>query len=539
MEKQDTNNNSQQRSDTNDVSAQQRQSHNRHQQEPNPSSMLVEHSSAFYQAVWEYTTDAMALSDPEGIVRAANPAYYQLYGYTPEEVIGSSFAMLFPEDQRAQAIAHYQMVFRDELAVPAYEATIRHKNGTERIVEARAEFLTLNGTRVAMLSVIRDITERRQNREALQEQQEFLQTLLEQFPTGAISVFDADLRYLVAEGKGLAQVGLSSHQLAGKTLAEVFPKEVVAYVTPLYQKAFQGEAVVFELSFGGHVYEIHAAPLKYARIAISAILVIAHDVTVRKQAEAERLELLTREQEARREAQEAVRVRDAFLSVASHELKNPLTTIMGNAQVLQRRAAREGTLTERDQRVLTVITEQASRLNQMIATLFDISRIEMGQFQIERGTLDIAALTRRVVADIQPTLTKHTISLHGAATPLLVAGDVLRLEQVLQNLIQNAIKYSPAGGLVVVQLEQRNTRVYISITDQGIGIPAEAIPYLFRRFYRAESAKTHHIEGTGIGLYVAKEIITLHGGDAVVESTEGKGSTFTISLPVLEQNRTV
>src|SRR5215216_3023782 len=239
MEKQDTKNNSCQRSDTDDLNAQQRESHNRRQQEPNPSSMLVEHSPAFYQAVWEHTTDAMALSDPEGIVRAANPAYYQLYGYMPEEVIGSSFAILFPEDQRAQAIAHYQMVFRDELTVPAYEATIRRKDGTERVVEARAEFIGINGTRAAMLSVIRDITERRQTQEAFQEQQEFLQTLLQQFPTGSINVFDTDLRYLVAEGKGLAQVGLSSHQLVGKTLAEVFPKEAVAYVTPFYQKAFQ------------------------------------------------------------------------------------------------------------------------------------------------------------------------------------------------------------------------------------------------------------------------------------------------------------
>jgi PAS domain S-box-containing protein len=538
MEK-DTDKNSHQRSDTEDVRARRRRSHNRRQQEPNPSSMLIEQSPAFYKAVWEHTADAMALSDAEGIVRAANPAYYQLYGYTPAEVIGASFAMLFPEDQRAQAIAHYQMVFREELVVPAYEATIRHKNGTERIVEARAEFLTLNGTRVAMLSIIHDITERRQTREALHEQQEFLHTLLEQFPNGSISVYDTDLRYLIAEGKGLAQLGLASHQLVGKTLAEVFPNEAVAHVTPFYQKAFQGEPVVFELPFGGRVYEIHAAPLKYARMAISAILAIAQDITARKQAEAERVELLTREQEARREAQEAVRVRDAFMSVASHELKNPLTTIIGNAQVLQRRAAVEGTLTQRDQRVLSVIAEQASRLNQMIATLFDISRIEMGQFQIERHTLDIVALTLRVVADMQPTLQKHTITLHGAAAPLLVAGDVLRLEQVLQNLLQNAIKYSPQGGEVIVQLEQRDTRASISITDQGIGIPAEAIPRLFRRFYRAESAKTHRIEGTGIGLYVAKEIITLHGGDVVVESTEGKGSTFTICLPLLEHSRTV
>ena len=188
----------------------------------------------------------MALSDPAGIVHAANPAYFQLYGYTPEEVVGSSFAIIFPESQRAQAIEHYHMVFRNELAVPAYEATIHHKNGTERTVEARTEFLAVNGTRVAMLSIIRDITESRQTREELQEQQGFLQRLIEHFPTGSINVFDADLRFLVAEGQGLGEIGLSSRQLVGKTLAEAFPKEVVEYAGPFYRKAFEGEQVVFE-----------------------------------------------------------------------------------------------------------------------------------------------------------------------------------------------------------------------------------------------------------------------------------------------------
>jgi PAS domain S-box-containing protein len=546
MEKQEPDKTSRQESHTDSAPARRRRSPRRRQQAPDRSPMPVEHQLALYQAVWEHTADAMVFSDAEGIVRAANPAYYQLYGYTPEEVIGSSFAIIFPEDQREQAIAHYKMVFREELAVPTYEAIIHRKDGTERIVESRVEFLTVDGARVGMLSIIRDITERRQVREAFQEQQEFIKTLLEQFPTGSINVFDSDLRYLMAEGKGLAQVGMTSHQLVGKTLAEVFPEESVAYVTPFYQKAFAGETVAFELSFGGYTYELHAAPLKYARMAISAILVIAHDVTARKRAEEERLRLLTREaqlyeseQRARIEAQEAVRVRDAFLSVASHELKNPLTTIMGNAELLQRRAAREGGLTERDQRVLTVIVEQTNRLDEMITTLFDISRIEMGQFQIERDTLDIAALTQRVVANIQPTLAKHTITLRGTAAPLLVAGDALRLEQVLHNLIQNAIKYSPRGGDVDIQVEQRDMLVSISITDRGIGIPPAEIPLLFRRFYRAESARAQHIEGTGIGLYVAKEIITLHGGDVRVDSTEGKGSTFTISLPVLEHSRSV
>lgn len=231
------------------------------------------------------------------------------------------------------------------------------------------------------------------------------------------------------------------------------------------------------------------------------------------------------------EAQDAVRVRDQFLSIASHELKTPLTALLGNAQLLQRRAIREGSFSARDQRALHVIADQAVRLNKMIAALLDISRIEMGQLSIERVPMDLSALARRVVAEMQPTLERHTIDYADAGAPLWVEGDELRLEQVLHNLIGNAVKYSPAGGTVTVRVEQRDSRVCAVIQDQGIGIPAESVPQLFTRFYRADNVNPQNISGMGIGLFVVKEIITLHGGTVEVTSQESQGSTFTICLP--------
>ena len=115
----------------------------------------------------------------------------------------------------------------------------------------------------------------------------------------------------------------------------------------------------------------------------------------------------------------------------------------------------------------------------------------------------------------------------------MVVGDELRLEQVLQNLIQNALKYSPDGEPVAVRVERRLGQAAVAVTDRGIGIPAAALPRLFARFYRAPNAEAQQIGGMGVGLYVVKEIITLHGGDVMVESVEGQGSTFTILLPLL------
>lgn len=234
-----------------------------------------------------------------------------------------------------------------------------------------------------------------------------------------------------------------------------------------------------------------------------------------------------------RDAQEAVRARDQFLSIASHELKTPLTSLIGYIDLMQRRATRSGDMTERDQRAVRVIGEQAGRLNKLVGALLDLSRIETGQLSIERGLVDLKALTHRLVDEIQPTTDRHSLVFSATDQPLMLLGDELRLEQVLQNLIQNAIKYSPTGGTVTVQLDRDGNNASVRVSDQGIGIPAAAQPQLFRRFYRAPNADAQHISGMGIGLYVVKEIVELHGGTVDVASQEGQGSTFTIRLPLL------
>ncbi len=245
----------------------------------------------------------------------------------------------------------------------------------------------------------------------------------------------------------------------------------------------------------------------------------------------ERARLYEAERSALALAREALKTRDVFFSIASHELKTPLTSLLGNAQLLHRRSQRDNNLPERERRAVGVIAEQAARLNKMIAALLDISRIEMGHLSIIPAPVDLCALISRVVDEVQPSLTRHSISWNAPAA-LIVEGDELRLEQVVQNLIQNAIKYSPSGGVVALQVTRQDDMACMVIADQGIGIPQLALPQLFQRFYRADNADAQYISGMGIGLYVVKEIVSLHGGTVAVESTEGSGSTFTICLPL-------
>lgn len=231
------------------------------------------------------------------------------------------------------------------------------------------------------------------------------------------------------------------------------------------------------------------------------------------------------------EAREAVRIRDEFLSIASHEFRTPLTSLLGHAQLLERRTAQAADASERDLRATRVIVEQAKRLNRMISSLLDISQLQTGQFSIQHAPVDLVGLARRLLEELRPNLGDHTLHLATPEERVVVLGDEIRLQQVMQNIIQNAAKYSPAGGPIEVKVAAQREWATIAISDQGIGIPKEALPHLFNRFYRAGNVQEQQIGGVGLGLYVVSEIVSLHGGTVEVDSQEGEGSTFTIYLP--------
>src|SRR5919202_2271146 len=227
--------------------------------------------------------------------------------------------------------------------------------------------------------------------------EQLLRHLIRNIPGGSLNVFDRDLRYLFAEGQGLAQVGLSSERLVGKKLAEIFPPASVDYVTPYYRRAFAGEALDFELEVAGRWYVIHAGPLRDGQGNVNAVIALALDITERKRAEAERERLLQETEQARREVEAALQVRDQFLTIASHELRTPLTPLLGYTGMLQQGLAQAGDARQR--KLAETIERQVHRLNTLIGTLLDVSRLQRGQFTLECRPLDLATLTAQVVDD--------------------------------------------------------------------------------------------------------------------------------------------
>lgn len=237
--------------------------------------------------------------------------------------------------------------------------------------------------------------------------------------------------------------------------------------------------------------------------------------------------------QTRHAVEEALRGRDMLFSIVAHELRTPLTILVGYSQLLQRRLGQHHNIDARDQRALKVLHQQAERLNRTILALLDFSRLQDGHIPIRQQPIELSSLVERMVDESSVLLEQHTIFTQFHSLPVWVIGDELRLEQVLQQLLQNAIKYSPQGGIILVSLTEQDGNALIEIQDHGIGIPREALPKLFSRFYRADNAEARRLSGIGIGLHIVRELIEAHGGQVSVESVENEGSTFRLMLPLM------
>ncbi len=238
------------------------------------------------------------------------------------------------------------------------------------------------------------------------------------------------------------------------------------------------------------------------------------------------------------EAQEALRVQQAFLSILAHDLKTPLTTIVGNAQLLERWLAREGTcdpahLLPR----LQMIEASAHQMTAQINRLLEIACHQQGEVpEPERQALDLVALVHQVRTELQPTSPQITITVQTPLASLVGHWDRGQLERLLHNLVSNAIKYSPAGGQIIVELATTADSTdpaglaVLQVRDQGIGIPPADLPHIFELFRRGGNT-LGRIDGTGIGLFSVRHIVEQHGGTVAVESTEDVGTAFTARLP--------
>ncbi|MEA3346122.1 MAG: ATP-binding protein [Chloroflexota bacterium] len=226
---------------------------------------------------------------------------------------------------------------------------------------------------------------------------------------------------------------------------------------------------------------------------------------------------------------EAEEMKSTFISIISHELKTPVSLIKGYAGTLRRKDAHwdEETLKQS----LAVIEEESDRLNELIDNLLEVSRLQGGGLELNKGEMRLDRLSENVVEKFRPQTNRHLLTADFPPDFPTIRADYDRMEQVLNNLISNAIKYSPQGGSVQVQGWEEGEWIYVAVSDEGIGISKQEQEHIFDRFYRAEGAMTSKTEGAGLGLYLVRAIIKAHGGKIWVESEKGHGATFIFALP--------
>jgi len=242
--------------------------------------------------------------------------------------------------------------------------------------------------------------------------------------------------------------------------------------------------------------------------------------------ERKKAEGLVREQNER--LKELDRMKSEFLSTAAHELRTPLTSIVGFSEILLKRKLDE----KRQNRFLKIINEESVSLAGLINDLLDVSRIESGKgFKIKKAPTDLRGIILENVDLFKSQTDKHTFKVDVPDGLAKIELDKDKIDQVMENLLSNALKFSPEGGKIAVSVDKTDEKVKVAITDTGMGIPEKNLPHIFEKFYRVEAASIQAIGGTGLGLGIVKYIVESHGGKISVESEVGKGSTFSFTLP--------
>jgi len=363
---------------------------------------------------------------------------------------------------------------------------------------------------------------------------------------------DSDLNVVEWNHWMWEHTGKTRAEIIGNNLLELFPELTQRRLDRHYKWALEGKVSVLSQALHNYLIAMPAvsgehgftqmqqalriSPLSHEGRVIGTLTII-EDVTERVAREAalqaqieERSRLLSSEKLARNEAERANRLKDEFLATISHELRNPLNAILGWAHMM-----RLGKLNEANtERAVETIYRNAKSQTQLVADLLDVSRIISGKLRLDVRTVDLISIVNAAIDSIRPAAEAKSIHLQTMLDPAAgpISGDADRLQQIVWNLLTNAVKFTPKGGRIQLKVQRIDSHVDIVVSDSGVGISKDFLPYVFDRFRQADASTTRIHGGLGLGLSIVHQLVDLHGGSASVQSEgEGKGATFTITLP--------
>ena len=403
------------------------------------------------------------------------------------------------------------------------------RDARSRFVEVVGSMYSSSDRRLVQLQ-IRDITERKHAERIASH----LAAIVESSDDAIISKTLEGI--ILTWNKGAERIfGYESNEVIGKSVLILIPRERADEEPIILQKLQRGERIdhyeTVRVAKDGRRIDISLtiSPIKDDAGRIIAVSKIARDITEQRRIDNEREQLLSRERLARAEAETANRMKDEFLATVSHELRTPLNAIIGWSHLLSTGRI-EGNMAGR---AVEAIERNARAQAQLVEDILDVSRIISGKLHLKLGPVDLVSVINAAIDSVQ--LAADSKGIHFEMTLDLsvrrISGDAGRLQQVLWNLLSNAIKFTPQDGLIHVCLEHVDSRVQISVRDNGPGISPEFLPYIFDRFRQADGTSTRRHGGLGLGLAIVRHLVELHGGTVHAESSPGRGATFTLRLP--------
>jgi PAS domain S-box-containing protein len=490
---------------------------------------------------------AIFMLDVQGHVVSWNTGAQRFKGYQAHEIIGRHFSVFYPHEALARGLPAHELQMAEREGSFEDEGWRVRKDGSQ--FWANVVITAMRGSDGRLLGyakVTRDLTNRRRHEEELRQSEERLRLLVEGVSDYALFMLDVNGN-VASWNVGAERIkGYRADEILGRHFSVFYPPEVVesGWLEHELQSAANDGRFIDEgwrvRKDGGRFWaHVTITAMRDDGGRLIGFAKLTRDLTERKRSEAievahqERGEILDAERTARIAAQRATRVKDEFLATLSHELRTPLSAILGWTQILQRLGDSIDPAERR--RAIEVIDRNARSQVQLIDELLDLSRIMAGKIRLDLQQIALGEVVRAAVDSALPAAGAKGIRLTSIldAAAAMVTADPARLQQVVWNLLTNAIKFTPKGGQVQVLLQRVNSHIELSVSDTGIGIAPSFLPHVFDRFSQRDSSSTRTHGGLGLGLAIAKQLVELHGGTIRVSSKgEGHGATFFVDLPL-------
>ncbi|WP_225335302.1 PAS domain-containing protein [Halomicrobium urmianum] len=464
-----------------------------------------------YERILETIDDGVYVLDADSRFLTVNGAFADMLGRDRDDLLGEPASTAFADEKVDRAERLQRELIEGETDIAELEEHVEAADGPVPVVTRFALF-EIDGE-FGRVGVVRDVTERRERERELEQSERRYRTLAEHFP-GVVTLFDRDLRYELAAGRGFEDVSVDPDDVEGHHVRDAWNEATADALEPRLEAALSGEDCTFDLEHEGREWILRVVPVTDERGDVFAGMTVAQDISERKEYE--------RQLEASNERLEQ------FAYAASHDLQEPLRMVSSYLRLIESRYADE--LDQDGREFLEFAVDGADRMRDMIEGLLEYSRVETRGEPFEPVDLDdVLADARR---DLQMKVAESDAEISAESLPT-VEGDGDQLRQVFQNLLDNAIEYSgDAPPRVRVDAERAGDQWVISVSDEGIGIDADDADRVFEVFQRLHTRDEH--EGTGIGLALCRRIVERHGGAIRVESDASDGTTFSFTLPATE-----